>query len=617
MILKENSTKKFYYPYCKEKPCDGILKIQINDNFTIDYECDKNEAHKGKNIYFKTFELFYLKEKDISKCSKCNLELENDYHYICKKCDGIYCPNCILFEKHIKDDIKNLIIDNKKCKIHHKELSRYCINCKQNLCNYCIKFDNNPHEDHVIKNLYTFMPSTQKIRDLNQKIKNKSLYYDKIIYSLNIWQREFNNKIEELKKNLIKEIDFYKKMTSNFNPFFLNYTYYWNFYYLNNHIKKENNFYFDEFIESSNSVEKGNALIKLLFKRKKEDFPSLKKTDSFCSSDKVYDYKIEDNYYLKWIKNENKIKLYHYDEKNKETNKICELGDISIDDIYSVSSSPKKNQIYICLKREKKVLIYEYNLIDKYLRNSNNVIEEDIEDAYFNKCISITDDYLATADFTKINIWCKDINSENGYLNIKNIEFGKEISDLLLINNDFFISSIPSIKAIVFFEINSLEEKKRILNIDSVNYKNILYLYKEYTLVNCSEGISIISNKAKELIQYIELEYDSKKLCLNYKDNIFFIIVEDKLYHNSFYDMKINVYKEKEGSFVEYREYKIKEIENSFRSSSTFQNNRIECICFCDKFFLVSGEKEYFLIEDEEETEKLFMDENSFGSENE
>ena len=81
--------------------------------------------------------------------------------------------------------------------------------------------------------------------------------------------------------------------------------------------------------------------------------------------------------------------------------------------------------------------------------------------------------------------------------------------------------------------------------------------------------------------------------------------------------MKINVYKEKEGSFVEYREYKIKEIENSFRSSSTFQNNRIECICFCDKFFLVSGEKEYFLIEDEEETEKLFMDENSFGSENE
>ena len=60
MIAEKNA--KFFYPCCRMDNCGGVLEIKINENkFTLDYECEKNNTHKGKNIYFETFNNFYLK----------------------------------------------------------------------------------------------------------------------------------------------------------------------------------------------------------------------------------------------------------------------------------------------------------------------------------------------------------------------------------------------------------------------------------------------------------------------------------------------------------------------------------------------------------------------------
>ncbi len=67
-----SETQKLFYPYCKENNYGGVLKIAINDNLSVDYKCSKNPMHKKENIYFKTFERFYLKEKKIDKCSQTN-----------------------------------------------------------------------------------------------------------------------------------------------------------------------------------------------------------------------------------------------------------------------------------------------------------------------------------------------------------------------------------------------------------------------------------------------------------------------------------------------------------------------------------------------------------------
>jgi len=59
--------------------CEGLINIRFNSNFYIDCYCDKNENHKGEKIFFPTFEKFYLKEKKLVKCSRCNNNLLNKY----------------------------------------------------------------------------------------------------------------------------------------------------------------------------------------------------------------------------------------------------------------------------------------------------------------------------------------------------------------------------------------------------------------------------------------------------------------------------------------------------------------------------------------------------------
>ena len=82
MINERQINSKFYYPSCKNNNCDGVANISINkNNFSLDYECEKDKTHKRKNIYFKTFERFYLKESDIDKCMKCNSAIEKFIRY--------------------------------------------------------------------------------------------------------------------------------------------------------------------------------------------------------------------------------------------------------------------------------------------------------------------------------------------------------------------------------------------------------------------------------------------------------------------------------------------------------------------------------------------------------
>ena len=193
------SFDKFYYPKCKINNCDGILRFKINNNFTIDYQCDKNQEHKG-NI--KTFERFFLKEEKIKKCSKCNTFLENNYKLKCKICNKIYCCSCFKDDEHIKVNINDLKINSQKCQTHNIKLFLYCINCKKNLCQSCLNNNsNNPHKKHIIKNLIDLIPSNNNIENIINRLK----YYDELIDKINKWQQELIKKIDNLKQNILNE----------------------------------------------------------------------------------------------------------------------------------------------------------------------------------------------------------------------------------------------------------------------------------------------------------------------------------------------------------------------------------------------------------------------------
>ena len=188
----------------------------------------------------------------------------------CKICESLYCSNCFIYDNHIKKELKNLYIKNNKCQIHQKELSRYCITCKKYLCNYCIKSKlDNPHDNHRIKNLFYCMPSLHEINNMKQKIRKNAEFNERVIYSINIWQKKINIKIENLKINLRKEKEFFEKLIMNFNQYFVNYTYYQNFYTLNNYSVKEYNKQF-KILENSYDLEiQTKALMNYFFSQKK------------------------------------------------------------------------------------------------------------------------------------------------------------------------------------------------------------------------------------------------------------------------------------------------------------------------------------------------------------
>ena len=137
-----SETQKLFYPYCKENNCGGVLEITINENFSVDYKCSKNPMHKKENIYFKTFERFYLKEKQIDTCSQTN-------------------------------KIKNKSQTSNKPDIHTKK-------------------NNNNLEEISKLNIIDYIPSKNKIN----KILNKLKTYEELINIINDWQKKLMNKIE-------------------------------------------------------------------------------------------------------------------------------------------------------------------------------------------------------------------------------------------------------------------------------------------------------------------------------------------------------------------------------------------------------------------------------------
>ena len=148
------------------------MNIKINpDNFSVDYECEKDKSHKGDNIFFQTFERFYLDKKEIFNCSSCNIRLNTDINK-CTVCDLIYCDNCLF--KNINNLChKNFVhIEENKCPIHKNNYIEYCNDCEKNICIYCIKEE--LHKDHSTESYIDLMLNKSDILKLNGE-KKKSM----------------------------------------------------------------------------------------------------------------------------------------------------------------------------------------------------------------------------------------------------------------------------------------------------------------------------------------------------------------------------------------------------------------------------------------------------------
>ena len=543
MKKEVNNNSKFYYPYCRESRCNGVLKIKINDNYTLDYECDENINHKGNKIYFKNFENNYLIENNIEKCFICKKYLEKEFKFKCNICNKFYCPDiCFLYDEHIKNNLSNLSITNNKCSIHKQQFSFYCIDCKKYLCKYCMKDDNildmHKKNDHAIQNLIQLIPSKNEINDFIYKIDKISKNYENIINSIEQWEKQLINKSEKLKRGLKSQIELFKKMFLNYNQYFHNYAYYSNFNIIKNYLNSFNEENKDLF-NSCHKFEKQTKILMNFFKKMDKNMPIKYEIKYYPIEENTIVTKLNENFFIEYRYNYDKIYLHNYINKKVKVINHNEQ-------IFSLFNSIKNKQVYACLSDTKKIIFFDYNLEKGWIKLSKNEIEDNIDiNNNFNKCIDISDDYLASSDEVSICIWGKEkLRKEKKgqkyeYRIINRIMLNEKTIDLLFINNEYFISAQPDNNSITYINTNSLEIDKIILNIDCTDSTDCLYLLKNQIIIKCFKGIAIISVKTKELIQYIKMTKNCLQKKLFYDENSVFILNKYRLSS----EMKIIEYK--------------------------------------------------------------------------
>ena len=224
------------------------------------------------------------------------------------------------------------------------------------------------------------------------------------------------------------------------------------------------------------------------------------------------------------------MKLVKYKVKD---NKI--IGNIKseksfISEIYSISvfdNLDNNYTIYVCLLYNKIVNIFSFDLENYVLSKSKDKISKP-DSGHFKKAIQIPNEVVVTSDDDYIiDIWIKDQENENGYSHLNNILLENDITDILSVNSEYFISSNNYDRQIYFYDIKSLSIEKTLNNIDCLNSINSLFLFNDdYIIISCRNGFALIYIKTKEFIQYIE-DYIKK-----YKKKEFFLDSNNDIYIN-------------------------------------------------------------------------------------
>ena len=121
---------------------------------------------------------------------------------------------------------------------------------------------------------------------------------------------------------------------------------------------------------------------------------------------------------------------------------------------------------------------------------------------------------------------------------------------MLLVNNQYFISSQPDKKTIIIININTFEISNTILNVDCINSQNSLFSLQNFVIINCKKGIQLLFKKTREITQNIQ-DFDKE---LKNKE---LYVYNNRLYilENYTSDIKLSLFELNEGFLEKIQEY--------------------------------------------------------------
>ena len=209
---------------CQECGLPLILNYYNNNNQdtinnSIELICQNFEHKTIRKINFEEYNNLMKNNNDKTfKCSKCKIFIKKDKKpFYCYECTKIFCSECINSKNHVNH--KNIFTFDqltKKCLIHaenNNDIYYFCLICKKNMCDKCIKedfthFNNNKIKkidlNLMIKNNISQIQKEQE--DLNKKIKileNKMRFNEFIMEGNNKYFYLFND-YNNFNKNFLK-----------------------------------------------------------------------------------------------------------------------------------------------------------------------------------------------------------------------------------------------------------------------------------------------------------------------------------------------------------------------------------------------------------------------------
>ena len=405
----------------------------------------------------------------------------------------------------------------------------------------------------------------------------------------------------------------------NYDKYYINYTYYQNFYYFKSEIdsiSEKYNDYFDSLRDEISLQEKLEIFSKLITPKKYEIKQKTKELKNLYRIDKERKIK-QINYKYFLIISNNIISIYSYNNKKNEI--ILHIKNSTIlkrkEYVYDISVSNETNQIFLCLLFQKKIKILDFDLSKKILKlNQNQIIDdEQNEFDHFSKCvlISTTKNYLATIDKQcQLNIWGMPNNETKLYIKIRENLLKSYISDLLKINDESIVLLKNKMKTIIFLDTNNFEIQKEIKNIDSIDSIDALFLFKSFIIINCYKGLAIVSIKKKELVTYIEnyrkIDLDvaiNKKLCLNGNEGMYILYPHNNNFEDNMLFISIIKLEMNEGILEESEMYddlciedinntdSSKDVDSSEYSSDEYLKKMPSMFCLNKKDIFIYGDK--------------------------
>ena len=225
-LNKEESTNE-YIIRCET--CHLIPIIQIDKkSYKIHCLCENGHIKTDTNL---SKALNDYKKFSIKTCSMCGERAEEDI-YICLQCQKIFCLDGGCKKKHTKENPNHKLIDvnslDVTCLEHLSNFSKYCRDCKKNIC---IKCQRALHGQHKLIDFGDILPVPDEIEKGKKIFETKKEKLLKIKESINAWYEEFNIKMKNLLESIEAQILINENILKNFKTELMNYQMIANFNY--------------------------------------------------------------------------------------------------------------------------------------------------------------------------------------------------------------------------------------------------------------------------------------------------------------------------------------------------------------------------------------------------